>query len=303
MTPTHFTVDEVAPGVHACLDAGTGAAVSNAAIIDCGDKAIVFDAFNSTTASAELRTAVTDLTGKSAFLVVNSHWHPDHYWGNQEFSGTPIVGTRRMMELMVSAAPTDLDAWTAQLDAQLEALQEQAQSDDAKTRTLAERRMGMIAPVREMAPGFRLTLPDILIDERLEIEGERTVEIVTEGGGHTESDVFAWVPDARTIVTGDLVWNGVHPKTEHGDLASWAAIDRLLLELGPEQVVPGHGEAAGPEIIEAFVPYLDGVAGMVAELREDPSLDPAAMALPAGSEEWSNRVLLRGGLSALSGRS
>jgi len=302
MTPTHFAVEEVAPGVHACLDAGTGAAVSNAAIIDCGDKAIVVDAFNSTAASAELRAAVPELTGKNTFLLVNSHWHPDHYWGNQEFADTPIVGTRRMMELMVAAAPADLGAWTAELDAQLDALRAQAESDDEKTRSLAERRMGMIGPVREMAPGFRLTLPDILIDGHLQIEGERTVEIITEGGGHTESDVFAWVPDVRTVVTGDLVWNGVHPKTEHGDLASWVRIDRLLLDLSPAHVIPGHGDAAGPEIIEAFVPYLERVAEMVAELVADETLDPGAMPVPEGSEEWSNRVLLRGGLSGLAGR-
>ncbi|HSM01369.1 MAG TPA: MBL fold metallo-hydrolase [Acidimicrobiia bacterium] len=293
----HFTVVETAPGVHAALAGKSGAAVSNSAIIDTGSKTVVVDTFMTTQAAAELRAAVRDLTGRDTFLVVNTHWHGDHVRGNQAFAGLPIVSTARTLELIVADSPTDLSAYEEEIDGYLATFRQKLQSDDQAERALAERRIAGLEQIKASVPGYRLTLPDVLIDGRLVIEDERTVEIVTFGAGHTDSDVFAWLPQERAVAAGDLCWNAVHPKIEDGHPADWAAVLDRLLALDPQHVIPGHGRAGGKEIVAAMLPYMHAVTDLLDEVRA--GADPATVDVPAGSEAWDGPARLHGGLAIL----
>jgi hypothetical protein len=62
----HFTLSEVAPGVWAALAGDTGASICNTAIVDLGDRTLIFDAFQTIRAAEDLRAAAEALTGRSA---------------------------------------------------------------------------------------------------------------------------------------------------------------------------------------------------------------------------------------------
>ncbi len=298
--PDHFTLVDAAPGVHAAIAGPTGAAVSNAAIIDTGDKTIVVDTFQTAQAAAELRAAAVDLTGRDAFLVVNSHWHDDHTAGNQVFSDLPIVATRTTLELIVANAPADLGAYEQEIDGYLTAQRGRLESDDPAIQAAARRAIATLGQIKDAIPGFRLTLPDVLIEGSLTIAGERDLEVVTYGGGHTDSDVFVWIPDTRTVVTGDLSWAELHPRSQDGHPDRWAEILERMLDLGPEVVINGHGAPSGPEVLTALVPYFRAVAEGVERVRA--GADPAEIPLPAGSEDWDGEVRLRTALRILAER-
>ncbi|MBI5156591.1 MAG: MBL fold metallo-hydrolase [Acidimicrobiia bacterium] len=295
-----FDLIELAAGVHGAVSDIAGPAVGNAAIIDTGDKTVVIDSFMTAQAAAELRNEAVRLTGRSAFLLVNTHWHGDHTWGNQVFDDIPIASTRRTLELIIADAPANLVAYEAELDAQLTALRVRLESDDASVRAAAARRVRGVEAYKAAAPGFRLTLPDLLFDDHLVIEGRRRVELMTYGGGHTESDVFAWIPDAGVMIAGDLCWNRIHPRTLDGDPGDWAGILERMARLAPMRVHPGHGEPGGPEVIEALVPYLRTVAGYVTAVRA--GTDPAGLAPPPGSEAWASPERMRTGVAGLAAR-
>jgi cyclase len=295
--PEHFTIVEVAPGVHAAIAGTSGAAVSNAAIIDTGDKTLVVDTFQTPQAAAELRATAVDLTGRDAFLVVNSHWHDDHTYGNQAFADTPIVSTRTTLELIVANAPADLAVYEQEIDGYLTAQRQRLESEDPAVQAAARRALSTLGQVKEAIPGFRLTLPDVLIEGSLVIAGETEVEIVTYGGGHTDSDVFVWVPDRSVLVTGDLSWNGLHPRSQDGHPTMWAEILERMLDLGPHVVINGHGDPSGPEVLAALVPYFRAVADGVEQVKG--GADPAEIPLPAGSEAWDGEVRLRTALKLL----
>lgn len=298
--PEHFSLHDVAAGVYAAVAGASGAAVGNAAIIDVGDKTIVFDAFMTAQAAAELRDEVGRVTGRGAFLLVNSHWHGDHTWGNQVFADTPIVSTARTMELIVADAPTDLAAYEAELEGHLEHFRTMLGDDDPDKRALAERRIAGLDQLKAAAPGFRLTLPDIHFEDRLVIEGERRVELLTYGPGHTDSDVFAWLPDTSTVVSGDLCWNRIHPRSQDGHPAAWAdSLEKMQL-LSPGAVVPGHGKPGGNEMIDSLIPYFRAIADYVAEARDGG--DPESMPPPAGSERWDGPDRMRTGIQIIASR-
>jgi glyoxylase-like metal-dependent hydrolase (beta-lactamase superfamily II) len=88
------------------------------------------------------------------------------------------------------------------------------------------------------------TLPERWIqgaDERVDLGGV-TFEFKHRGGAHTPGDMLVWLPQARVLFSGDVVYVdrllGVIPVSRTSTwLATFAEIERLA----PARIVPGHG--------------------------------------------------------------
>src|SRR5580700_2088463 len=91
----HFSVEKVADGVWAAIAPPASGASSNAGVVDLGHATLVFDTFRTPTAAADLRSAASMVTGRSPAMVVNSHWHPSHTFGNATFGSCTIYGTEK----------------------------------------------------------------------------------------------------------------------------------------------------------------------------------------------------------------
>ena len=98
--------------------------------------------------------------------------------------------------------------------------------------------------------------------------GERVVELVHPGRGHTAGDVVVRVPDADVLVVGDLVAGGAPPSygPDCWPLEWPASLDLVLQLLGSTGLaVPGHG---GPLDRDAVEEQRDGVATVAEAVRE-----------------------------------
>lgn len=285
----HFALHELAPGVHAAVMRPGGAAVSNAAIIDLGDRTLVVDTFQTLGAAEDLLAAAHRLTGRGVAVVVNSHWHDDHIGGNQVFREAEIIATPRTVELVVGHA-TRPDQYAAELETYLASVRERleaAETEDERARHRAA--LVTVETLVREAPRFRLSLPAPMRNETLELVGtERDAEVITYGPGHTESDAFVHLPTEGIVVAGDLLWVDAHPRTQDGDPDAWAtALDRMAT-LGPRTIVPGHGEVGGPQHAAGLAAYLREVAQMVSATRSEPSIDPSErFPPPEGSGTWA----------------
>jgi len=295
MTPEHFTLHEVVAGVWEAEADMAGTSVGNAAIIDAGGKTIVVDTFMTDVAAAELRSVAESLTGNTVHLAVNSHWHGDHTSGNQVFADVPIVSTRETLDALIETAPKDIHAWEAEIDASLNALADAVAGGDES----AKRRAETLGHFKRFAGNFKLTLPNLLIDGRLTVEGERTVEIVTHGRGHTVSDTIVWLPEERLVITGDLCWNGIHPRTQDGFPADWASYVETVLALDPKHVIPGHGVPSDASALTSLPDYFRTLAELIDQVAA--GADPAELEAPAGSEDWAGIERFRTGVRLLAG--
>lgn len=275
--------------------------MSNAAIIDLGDRTLVVDTFQTLTAAEDLLTAARSLTGRGAAIVVNSHWHSDHVGGNQVFSGAEIIATPRTVELVVhNASPPE--EYAAEADAYVAWVRERlAAAEDGDERARYQAALVTAETVLREAPRFRLTLPTPMQNQHIELVGsERDAEVLTYGPGHTESDAFVHLPAEGIVVAGDLLWVDAHPRTQDGDPGAWAAALDRMAALGPKSLVPGHGDVGGPHHLAGLAAYLREVADVVAACRADPGTDPAdRFAPPEGSETWTGLARLWEGIRAL----
>lgn len=286
-----FRLHEVVDGVHAAIAVPGEGAQGNAAIVDMGDRTLVFDTLVTPAAGEALAGDAERLTGRRAALVVNSHWHADHVLGNQAFAGAEIIATPTTRELMEGHRIAEL------LPPQVEAMGRLvAEETDPATKaslaaTLAEGRRLLAA-----LPTLRRTFPTVLFERHLTLRGSgRRADLLCLGGGHTRSDAFLHLPDDGVLITGDLVMVGVMPLLSHGDAAGWRQILASVRSLGAQRIIPGHGPVGGPEDLDRTDGYLAWVTELAAA---DPEAAPR-VALPARFAGWRSAHLHAANLRSL----
>jgi glyoxylase-like metal-dependent hydrolase (beta-lactamase superfamily II) len=112
----------------------------------------------------------------------------------------------------------------------------------------------------ETIPG--LTQPTDTFGDRLALDlGNRTVELIHLGRGHTAGDLVVWLPDERICFAGDLVEAQAAPYMGDAHVAEWststldnvAALDAEQLVGGRGPVVRGADVATAIEDTRAFL--------------------------------------------------
>jgi len=93
--------------------------------------------------------------------------------------------------------------------------------------------------------------------------GKREV-ILSTLPGHTGGDVFAYVPDANVVFTGDLGWSKTLPNLVDATVNDWIpTLDKILGLYPTAKFVPGHGNVAEAADIKDFRDYLEDLRNRV----------------------------------------
>ncbi|MGP4003253.1 MBL fold metallo-hydrolase [Streptomyces sp. 8N706] len=227
--PPLHEVREVEEGVYAYLQPNGGWCLNNAGILLAKDGVVVVDTAATEARARMLRQTVQALSARPVTVVVNTHSHGDHTFGNYLFADSATVVAH-----------------------------EQAAAE------MAEHGMAL----QGLWPGvdwgrIELSLPRVTFSDRMTLstDGLR-VQLLHIGPGHTAGDVVVWLPDHRVLFTGDLVFSGSTPFVLMGSLTgSLQVLDRLRA-LEPLHVVPGHGPAGGPDLLDMNADYLRWVRGL-----------------------------------------
>jgi glyoxylase-like metal-dependent hydrolase (beta-lactamase superfamily II) len=233
-------------------------------VIRGSDGLAVVDTRSSPRQADQMVADLRELGSRPVRWVINTHAHFDHCFGNQRFGpgsdhSVPIYGHARV--------PAHLDACERPL--------------------LAE----WIARGEEPAEEWRevvITPPTELVGDRHALElGDRAVDLLHLGRGHTDNDLLLHIPDARAWLLGDLIEESGPPSygTDSFPLDWPATVTRLLSLLADGDVlVPGHGGPVGPMFARAQQEQLAGVADLIRELHA--GRVPVGRALEAGGHRW-----------------
>lgn len=165
-----------------------------------------------------------DIHAEEIGLVINTHFHSDHTWGNQVFN-CPIVAQRLTVERMQAALKDD---WSME---ELQAYITELEKTDPPG----------AAEVRKMVNNLKITLPDQIFEEQFMGElGGLKYEII-HLGGHTPDTSAVWLPDERVLFASDLIFQGRYPYIFDADIPAWIDALSKLLEFKAEAIIPGHG--------------------------------------------------------------
>jgi glyoxylase-like metal-dependent hydrolase (beta-lactamase superfamily II) len=193
----------------------------------------------------DLAAAVRRIT-TLPWLVVNTHGHFDHCFGNAVFAPAEIWGHERTVRMLNAHG-------------------------EIKRRYFARTRPELDDV--EITPPNRTLSTEVSLDL-----GGRTVRLRHLGLGHTDNDIVVEVPDADVVFAGDLVEEGAPPVFNDAFPLDWpSTLDRLAASV-TGAVVPGHGDVVDRSYVEQQAALLAAVAAAARSAYE--TGQPAEMPLP-----------------------
>lgn len=243
-----FDIRPVADGVYAAIAKPAYKINCNAAIILLDDGVLVVDTHSKPSAARALIEQIKKLTDKPVRYVVNTHFHWDHYQGNQAYpsswpTGVEIISseaTRTNIEQRgiprvkheVITMPKEIE----KLRSDLERTSDPGQKEQLRANLVQAE--AYLAELRSM----QVTLPTMTFDHSLILHRPpKTVEILWLGNAHTNGDVFVYLPREKVLVTGDAL-HGWTPYMGDSYPFDWIQTLDVAEKLDFDQVIGGHGE-------------------------------------------------------------
>ena len=294
----YFTVKEVARGVWALIarPASPSLAASNTAVIELGDKVLVVDSHLTPSAAREALRLIAVLTGnKPVRYLVNTHWHPDHLQGNSTYSSSfpgalDIISHLNTRRDIVSIVTPFLKDQKARIPSQLEQAKEQLKAGRSQGQVLSQQQRkrleGEIAQgealIREIK-SLELALPTLTLNHSMVLHaGDREVQLLYFGRGHTEGDIVVFLPREKILVTGDLLTNSI-PFMRDAFPLEWSATLGGVESLDYTQNIPGHGDVQqGKERLQMLRAFLDDLVPAVRRaIAEGKSIEESKRLLKA----------------------
>ena len=227
---------KVADNVYAWIASGPDAADglgANSGFIVGTEAVMVIDTRYTPELAEELLEAIRSITDTPVKFVVNTHYHPDHTWGNSVFAelGATIISSRETRDDIEKYTPIYISYYRDQ-------------------KPQAYRQLVNV----------KMALPDSIVHGRTLVDlGGISAEIYQDGPGHTAGDIFVTVPQTRTVFAGGLISNGYHPNmSDQGvDYDNWKAILGRMATTGIDRIVPGQGMVTSSDILKKQQAYID----------------------------------------------
>lgn len=216
---------------------------ANVTLVGGSNGLVVVDTHASTRVGRQIVGTARSLGAGEVVAVVATHAHHDH-----------VLGTAALREAYADTLPVhahetcadELTAWAADRPAH--------EGEE---------------PVPGEVDASPVVLPDRTFSSAAVIDlGDRALELVHPGRGHTAGDLVVRVPDADVLLVGDLVEESAPPAWGPDSFPmDWPLALDVALQLctGSTVVVPGHGAPVDRE----FVMLQRADIGVVAETIRD----------------------------------
>jgi len=290
----HFYLEQITNGVYVAFSAEGGRAISNAGIIDLGERTLIFDTFETPIAADDLRVASDSLTGRPATWVVNSHFHPDHWFGNQVFPKETIIissqGTWEGIHEFIDEVeeekkdPSDLEEELHSLKGQL------ALESDLRKREVIKSSIARWEFYLESLPNLNLRVPDQTFRGKIELHGSmRSVELIDAGPAHTSGDSYLRIPSENIAFIGDIGFFNEQPYMADSNPEGWKAMLKVLKNSDTKTYIPGHGPAGTKKDLILIQEYIEMLETMVSKaINQRKTVDDVlSQELPEPFRTWS----------------
>jgi len=215
---------EVADGVYAYVQPDGTWWINNTGFLVGRSGVISVDACATRARTDAYLAAIAGVTPQPVRLLINTHHHGDHTFGNYRFDGATIMAHDRVRaEMSGFGLPRSSPFW------------EEVDWGDV-----------------------RLSLPFVTYTDAVSVySDDLRCELRYVGTpAHTTNDSLLWIPDHRLLFCGDLLVNGGTPFLLMGSVAGAVEAVGELKALSATTIVPGHGPVCGPEVIDTVLDYL-----------------------------------------------
>jgi cyclase len=266
-----YRFERIADGVYYA----TGGFGSNDPIIVNDQDVLIVDDGSTPASARALLDDLKIITDKPVRYVVNTHFHYDHTGGNSIFGpNVDIIAHEYVRTAILTFDVLNREPYVTsqktRLPRLIESLTKQAagESDSAKKAAIGRQLLAAQTTLQELQE-IKPTPPNVTFDSKMVLHrGNREIQLLFLGRGHTGGDTVVFLPRERIACTGDLMETGI---SYMGDafFDEWIRTLDALKQLDFAVVLPGHGIPFTDKAhITAFQSYLTDVMSQVSNLRK-----------------------------------
>ncbi len=243
-----FEIKPVVEGVYAAIAKPAYKVNCNAAIVLLDDGVLVVDTHSKPSAARALIAQLRTVTDKPVKYVVNSHFHWDHYQGNQAYpsswpAGVEIISSEATRESIEYRGIPRVKYEILQVPKEIEKLKTDLEkTTDIRQKERIQENLRQAESYLAELKTMQVTLPTLTFDRSLIIHCKsRTVQILWLGKAHTDGDVFVYLPKEKVIATGDAL-HGWTPYMGDSYPYDWVRTLDAAEKLDFDYVIGGHGD-------------------------------------------------------------
>ncbi|QNK70646.1 MBL fold metallo-hydrolase [Variovorax sp. PAMC26660] len=210
----------------------------NTGIIIGDDCVLVADTQATPAMAADVVRRIREVTDKPIKYVVLTHYHAVRVLGAAGYGAEHVLASQDTRDLIV----------------------ERGEEDKASEIGRFPR---LFQNVETVPPG--LTWPTMTFTGKMTLWlGKLEVQLIQLGRGHTKGDTVVWLPQERTLLSGDLVEFGATPYAGDAYFKDWPQTLDNIAALKPAALVPGRGAALTTP--EAVAEGLTGTRNFISDV-------------------------------------
>jgi cyclase len=245
---------QIADGIYQFITAPDGYVPNgNSVVIVNENDVLVFDTFTRPSTARTVLAEIRKITDKPVRYVVNSHWHPDHWSGNevyaQAFPNLEIIATEETRQFMLNIAKAWPSLYAEGLrkdQADFEKELSSGKESDGTVLTDEKRRkeeddMHLEREFIAEALKVQRTYPTLTYNDQFTLhQGGREFRFISMVGDARGTTVL-YLPKEKILVAGDLLSYPIPYFTP--PLSQHAKSLRTLAQFDADVIIPGHGPA------------------------------------------------------------
>ena len=216
----------------------------NTGIVIGDDCVLVADTQATPAMAADVVRRIREVTDKPIKYVVLTHYHAVRVLGAAGYGAEHILASQDTRDLIV----------------------ERGEQDKASEIGRFPR---LFQNVETVPPG--LTWPTMTFTGKMTLWlGKLEVQLIQLGRGHTKGDTVVWLPEERTLLSGDLVEFGATPYAGDAYFQDWPQTLDNIAALKPAALVPGRGAAltTSAEVAEGLTGTRNFISDVYASVQE-----------------------------------
>src|SRR5215470_5694924 len=224
---------------------------SNTGIILTQDGVVLIDSGHEPTDSRAVMEAVKKVTPMPVRFLIDTEPHPDHTTGHFVFATTATI---------IAAAGAG----------------ESMRNRERQTPDRIEKLATTSPEMKAALDGYKFIPPNVEYSDKMTLYvGERTLELRYLKGVHSEADTAIFLPKERVLFSASAFTseqvNIFRPFVNISDIL---AAGKMMKELNPEHVIPGHGPPTTTKLFDNGEKYYALLVERVnAKVKEGKSLD------------------------------
>ena len=235
---------------------------ANQTFIITDEGVIVVDTGFTNKIAHSLLREIRKRTDKPIKLVINTHDHSDHVFGNSVFGETTILAHSKCRTRIIGRGEERITAYR-KFD---------------KTLKGALRGLSITPPQTAYNRDFTKRM------------GKKALKLIHPSeGAHTSGDTMILLPDDKILISGDVLSVNYHPNLEDANIPAWLNMLDDIKKMKIDQIVPGHGSVSSKDHVSIFADYIrkfnSGARKRAKEgTKEAPVID--------GSEDWKLKMIV-----------